>query len=130
MAAFFGLDLTASGIVTLLVKSLLAFLLIVISDKVIAHEFEWKHTLIMALLALFATPIVSYLMQQSLNIGIPFFDLIASLIIWVIAGEILLPEGDWETKLKVTLVAFVGYTLIANFGDAYITSFVRTFVVS
>lgn len=130
MAQFFGIDLTIAGIVVLLAKAFLAFVLIVLSDFVIAHQFEWKHTLIMALLALFATPIVTTLMYQSLNITIPFFDLLVSLAIWVVAGEILLPEGDWQTKLKVALLAFVGFTLISTFGDAYITDFVTTRVVS
>jgi len=130
MAQFFGIDLTVAGIAVLLAKALLAFILIVIADEIIAHQFEWKHTLIMALLALFATPIVTTLMYQSINITIPFFDLLVSLTIWVVAGEILLREGDWQTKLKVALLAFVGFTLISYFGDPYITNFVTTYVVS
>ena len=130
MVAFFGLDLTILGIVTLLLEAVIAFLVITLADKIIGHEFHPGHTAIMALLALVASPIVTTLMLQSLSIPIPYFDLIVSLLVWVVAGEILLGEGNWEAKLKVALIAYIAFTLVSFGLEAPLQNFVRTYVVS
>lgn len=126
--AFFGIDLTVAGLVALLLKSVIAFLVITLADKIIGHEFNPSHTAIMALLALFATPIVTTLIEQSFNIGIPFFGLAVSLIVWVISGEILLGEGNWEEKLKVIVAAYIVFTLLSFGLEAQLQNFVATYV--
>ncbi|MBI2578706.1 MAG: hypothetical protein HYW26_03275 [Candidatus Aenigmarchaeota archaeon] len=126
--AFFGIELTVAGIVTLLLKAIIAFLVITLADKIIGHEFNPGHTAIIALLALFATPIVTSLFEQYYSVSIPFLGLAVSLVVWVISGEILLGEGNWEEKLKVIVVAYVAFTLISFGLEAPLQNFVTTYV--
>lgn len=113
--------LNAGYIISLLISSLVAFIAIVIADKLIAHNFEAKHSFIMAIVALFATPIVIGFILGML--ALPLFvvagvevisGLLLPLVVWIALGELLL-ESDRMTKLKVVIIAFVVYLVLSIF---------------
>lgn len=113
--------LNAGYIISLLISSLVAFIAIVIADKLIAHNFEAKHSFIMAIVALFATPIVIGFILGML--ALPLFvvagveiisGLLLPLVVWIVLGELLL-ESDRMTKLKVVIIAFVVYLVLSIF---------------
>ncbi|MBI4018387.1 MAG: hypothetical protein HY368_02160 [Candidatus Aenigmarchaeota archaeon] len=128
MAVFFGVDLSTAGILALLIKSVLAFLVITLADSVIGHEFRPTHTAVISLLALFAAPIVTTLMNQAFSLPL-YVDLLISLIVWIIAGEILLEEADMMTKLKVMVVAYAVFTVASFALDAPIMNFVTGYII-
>lgn len=108
---------TVGGAVGFLINALLAFAVIIIIDEVINHEFQAKHSFIMAIGAYFITPIVFALIGIT---GISaFFGFLTTylipLIVWVALGEILL-EGDGKTKAIVAAVAFIVYTVLIFIG--------------
>ena len=113
--------LNAGYIISLLISSLVAFIAIVIADKLIANNFEAKHSFIMAIVALFATPIVIGFILGML--ALPLFvvagvevisGLLLPLVVWIALGELLL-ESDRMTKLKVVIIAFVVYLILSIF---------------
>ncbi|MDI6720846.1 MAG: hypothetical protein QMD85_00545 [Candidatus Aenigmarchaeota archaeon] len=107
-----------------LVGALIAFIAIMISDKVIAHNIEPKKSLIMSLIALFIVPILATFVAGFVTVlaGIPYMvGFFLPLIFWIILGEVLL-SSDRMTKLKVTAVAFVVYIILSIFLTPYIMS--------
>jgi hypothetical protein len=108
------------------VSALLAFVAIVVSDKVISHSIEPKKSLIMSLIALFIIPILATLVIGFVPalLSIPFVaSIIIPLIFWIILGEALL-SADRMTKLKVTVVAFVVYIILEIFLAPYIRALI------
>ena len=96
--------------VAYLLNAILAFAAVVLVDKIISHDIEAKHALILSAVSFFAVPLIA-----------PFvgaFDRGASIILsfvsWVILGEIIL-QSDRTTKLKVLVIAFAVYYLLSIF---------------
>ncbi len=108
---------SVGGVIGLLIDALLTFAIIVLIDKIIAHEMELKHALIMALVAYFITPIMMFALVAVIPGTMSFVILgfIVPLLIWVLLGELLL-HGDFGTKLKVAVVAFVVYFILTYAG--------------
>jgi hypothetical protein len=105
--------LSISYIIATFISAIIAFIVIVISDKIIAHNIDIKHSFIMAIIALFVGPIVGALIVTYANVAIPFFSsIILPLILWIILGEVLLKEGGMITKLKVIIIAFVVFEIL------------------
>ena len=95
------------GVISLVVQVLIIWIVVMLADKVIAHEIEAKRSAILAFLAYFLSPLVLVFV----TIPIPFVGLFAPLIVWVVLGELLL-SGDRVSRLKVAAVAFVIYLLL------------------
>ncbi len=95
------------SILGLLINTLVAFIAIVVSNGVIAHNIDIKHSFIMAIVALFVAPII----VAFLSLGVYLSLFIIPLIVWIILGEVLL-SADKMTKLKVVIIAFVVYTIL------------------
>ena len=105
--------LNVGSIASLLVNSIVAFIAIMLANKVIAHNFEAKHAFIMAIVALFITPIVGTFIAP--YIPIPYFGaIILPLVVWIALGELSL-NADPVTKLKIIIIAFVVYFLLSIF---------------
>lgn len=108
-------------IASTLISSFVAFIAIIISDKIIAHEMEFKHALIIAVIALFIGPIAGGLMLSYFSLPDMFALYIIPLLIWIILGEIML-KIDRMAKLKVMIVAFVVYFVLSTALTPYIFS--------
>jgi hypothetical protein len=104
--------LSVSYIIATFISTIVAFIVIVISDKILAHNIDAKHSFIIAIIALFIGPIVGMLIATYVNIAIPYFNLILSVVLWIILGEILLKEGSFVKKLEVMVIAFVVYMIL------------------
>ena len=119
----FGLPLSINSILFYLIDALIAWIAIIISDKVIAHEIEAKRTLVLALAAFFIVPLA----LQLLEIGALIPAIIVSLIVWIGLGELILEEISFGTKLKVLIVAFGVYYAISFFFGGPIYSLILGF---
>ena len=113
--------LSVGYIITLLISSIVAFIAILIVDKVVGGNFEPKHAFIMAIVALFISPIVLGFIFSSLSLPtmvVGTIDIISGfilpLLIWITLGEALL-SADKMAKLKVTVIAFVVYLILSIF---------------
>src|SRR3989338_2518738 len=107
-----ALPLSAGGIIATLIDALIAFAVIVIVDKFIGHNFEPKRTFVMALIALFVGPIISISILGSTTLP-GFVSLyVVPLVLWIILGELLLQGESMKTKLEVTIIAFVVYSVV------------------
>jgi uncharacterized membrane protein len=113
--------LNVGYIVSLLVNAIVAFIAIVLADKLIAHNFDAKHSFIMAIVALFVTPIILGFIFGFLSLpvfivgGIEIISgFILPLVVWIALGELLL-QADRITKLKVIIIAFVVYLILSIF---------------
>lgn len=114
--------LSIGYIVSLLISAAVAFIAIAIVGKLIAHNIEAKHSFIMAIVALFVTPIIGTFIVQ--YIAIPYFGaFILPLIVWIALGEVLL-QADTVTKLKVAVIAFVVYLVLSIYLTPMILGFI------
>jgi hypothetical protein len=113
--------MTIPDIIYLLIKVFVIFIALVIADKVIAHEMEIKHILIMAFLCAFIVPFVTIgLINPFLSPFVPagfsqifFYGL--PLVFWIILGEALL-GGEFKEKLIVAFIAFAVFVALDFIG--------------
>jgi hypothetical protein len=102
---------SVGGAIGLLVQILIIWVVVMLADKIIAHQMQAKHSLILAILAYFLSPLV----LAFAAISIPFASIIVPLIVWIVLGEILLRGyGGAKARLKVAAIAFVIY-LVLNY---------------
>jgi len=111
------IPLSIGGAIGLLVNVIIIFLVIVLSDEIVAHNFEIKRSFLMSILAYFVVPIIlsvilSFLPQMPFGI---FGIYIIPLIVWIILGEILL-EAEMLKKAVVAIIAFAAYTILTYIG--------------
>ncbi|MBI5332006.1 MAG: hypothetical protein HZB65_00370 [Candidatus Aenigmarchaeota archaeon] len=112
------LPLSLAGIIGLLITTFIIFIALVIADKVIAHEMNIKHVLIMAFLCAFIVPIITTIALQFLSIPVGFSQIFyygLPLLSWVVLGEVLL-GGEFKEKLAVAFIAFAVFTALQMFG--------------
>jgi hypothetical protein len=103
------------SILATFVSALVAFIAILISDKIMAHEIEIKQCFIIAVTALFIGPLIGAFIAGIIAVpdvlaGV-FAAYLVPLLIWIILGELLL-KIDKMAKLKVMVVAFVVYIVL------------------
>ncbi|MBI2172891.1 MAG: hypothetical protein HYT73_01625 [Candidatus Aenigmarchaeota archaeon] len=111
-------------IVGTLISAALAFIAIVVSDKLISHNIDAKKSFIMALIALFIVPIVATFVLGFVPAvaSIPYMaSILLPLVFWIGLGEGLL-SSDRKTKLKVSVIAFIVYIVLQVFVAPYIRS--------
>ena len=113
-------------IVGTLVSAVLAFIAIVVSDKLISHNIDAKKSFIMALIALFIVFVIEfYYPLYKLGFvpaiaSIPYMaSILLPLVFWIGLGEGLL-SSDRKTKLKVSVIAFIVYIVLQVFVAPYI----------
>lgn len=112
----FGIPLSISGIAGLLISAIITAASIIAADKIIAHNVQTKHAIIMALLAYFVTPLLlTGLALAGINLGATLAVYIIPLIVWIALGEILL-DADVKTKAIVAIIAFVIYMILSFIG--------------
>ncbi|MBI4894981.1 MAG: hypothetical protein HY831_00675 [Candidatus Aenigmarchaeota archaeon] len=121
------LPLTISGVIWLLLKTLLIFVALVLSDKVLSHEMNTKHILIMAFLVAFIVPIIVTLLLPYIAMPAGFGQILfygLPLLMWIVFGEVLL-GGDFKEKITVAFIAFAIFTALDLIGiQAIIMSFI------
>lgn len=107
--------LSAGGVIALLINAVIAFLALVIADKLIAHNVNAKRLFIISLVALFLTPIVAGIALSYAALPSLVAAYVLPLIVWLVLGELLIKEADMKTKLKVVVVAFAVYIILSIF---------------
>lgn len=123
MALDLALPISTSLATTYLINTLLAFFLVVLSDRIIAHEVEAKHALILSVISLFVVPMLApYIGVFDRGIAI-----ILSFVVWVALGEVLL-RSDYATKFKVLAIAFGVYYILSIFLLETIQVYLRGFM--
>jgi hypothetical protein len=105
---------SVGGAIGLLVQILIIWVVVMLADKIIAHQIQAKHSLILAVLAYFLSPLV----LAFAAISIPFAGIIVPLIVWIVLGEVLLRgySGGAVARLKVAAIAFVIYLILNMVG--------------
>lgn len=106
------IPLTIPGIVAMFLDSLLAAVVIILADKIIAHNIEAKHAFMISGIALFIAPILGAFAASYIALPGFIFAYILPLLVWVALGEILL-QADRMAKVKVMAVAFVVYLVLS-----------------
>ncbi len=120
MALDLALPVSGSLAFAYLLNTLLAFAAVVLSDRIIAHEIEAKHALIISIVALFVAPVFApYIGVVDRGLAI-----ILSFVVWVILGELLL-KADTGTKFKVLAIAFATYYILSVFLTEPISALLR-----
>ena len=107
-----ALPLTTSGIVATFIDAIIAFIVIVAVNKFIGHNFEPKRTFVMAIVALFLAPIISVALIGSTALPGFVSVYVVPLVLWIVLGELLLQGEGMKTKLEVTIIAFVVYSVL------------------
>lgn len=100
------------GVVALLIQIAIIWGVVVLADKIIAHQIEPKRSAILAVLAYFVSPLV----LAFAAISIPFAGIIVPLVVWIVLGEVLLRAYGFTSRIKVAAVAFVIYFLLNLLG--------------
>src|SRR3989338_1665237 len=112
--------LSVGGVIALLVNTLIAFVALVIADKVIAHNVDAKRLLIVEFVALLITPIVATVALSSLALPAFVSAYVLPFVVWLAIGEALIKEADMKTKLKVVVVAFVVWIILSIYLAPYV----------
>ena len=115
--------LSMAGIISTLVSSLVAFVALVIADKFIAHNIDAKRLLMIALVALFVTPVLGSFIFSMVSLPASIGAYALPLIVWIILSEILL-SSDLMTKLKVAVVGYVVYLVLSITVAPYLFSII------
>jgi len=104
--------LSLSLVIDILIRTLVAFIALVIVDAILTKELSAKRTFAMAFLALFIVPIAASFIALPSILGSGLVSLIIlPLIVWIILGEVML-KAEWKTKLKVAVIAFIVYLVL------------------
>ena len=109
--------------VTYFLNAVLAFAVVMLVDKIISHEIEAKHAFILAMVAFVVVPLVAPFVGAFERNGL----LILSFVSWVILGEVVL-RADWQTKLKVLVIAFVVYYILSLFAADTLNTVLRRYL--
>lgn len=118
-----SLPFSASVAITYLINALLAFVAVVLVDRIISHEVEAKHALALSIVSFVAVPILAPFIGAFEKNAL----LVLSFVSWVILGEALL-QSDWQTKLKVLVIAFVVYSVLTLFAADMVSDMLRRYM--
>ncbi|MGC9310780.1 MAG: hypothetical protein ACP5E4_03600 [Candidatus Aenigmatarchaeota archaeon] len=99
-----------------LISSLVAAVAIMLSSEIIEHNLEWKHAIIMAVVAnvatTFATPVFGQIIAASLAVSLPviagisLLTLAIDLLFWVLASALLMSESFMNERIKIAVYGF------------------------
>ncbi len=103
------IPLSVGGMIGLLINVIIITAVLVIIDRIIAHEMTIKKSFVMAVVAYLFVPII----LSFANIAIPFAGYIIPLIIWIALGQFLL-KGTVKNKAVVAAVAFLVYIILTT----------------
>ena len=123
---------SVSGVIWLVIKSIIVFFVIVLADKIIAHEIETKHAFMVSIASYLLIPIATTLLLSFVNLpfqisAIFFYGL--PLLVWLALGEFFIQGADRTTKLKIAFIAFVAYLALDFFGaQTGIPQFIRSYI--
>ena len=112
--------LSIGGIVSLVVNVIVTAVAIIIADKIITHEIEVKHSLIMAFIAYFILPLaLGYLI--TFVPAVATVAIILPLVAWILLGELLL-KADRKQKAIVAVIAYAVNLLLLGYVSGFIFS--------
>jgi hypothetical protein len=100
-----------AGFLAILVNAIVAWIVLMVVDKVISGNLDMKRSFIMALVALFIVPIAVGFAGLPGIISI----YVIPLVVWIILGELLL-KATMVQKLKIVVIAFVVYVILNMVG--------------
>jgi len=107
--------ISLKGALVTLINSFIVFIIIVLSDKIINHNMSIKNSFIMSLIAYFLIPILMPLIDEFIFLPFLISFILIPFAVWIILGEILLPDFTYVNKFKVSLIAFVTYLILEYF---------------
>ncbi len=105
-----------AGIIGTLISAIIVWIILIIVNKIIAHNVGAKRAFILAFVALFITPIAASFIATAVALPALVAIYVIPLIVWIILGEALLKGGTVKQKLKVIVVAFVVYIILTMIG--------------
>lgn len=118
-----GVPSSIADVIWLAVQAIIIFVVIVVSDHIIAHGVGIKHAIIMSFAAFLLVPLILFFTASG-GFMLPYLGYVIPLIVWIILGEILL-EGDMKNKAIVGVIAYVAYLALAFSGlQSMVTSVV------
>lgn len=110
----FASILSLGAILALIINVVIITIVLVIVDKIIAHDVSPKRSLLMGFIAYFLVPIALGLAATAIALpGWAFLFL--PLVAWAALGEILL-KGSAKQKLIVAIVAWIVYLALTYAG--------------
>ncbi len=118
-----AVPLSIGGVIALLLNAVVAFIALVIADKLIAHSIDAKKIFIMALVALFITPIIGAVILSLVALPVLVSAYILPILVWLVLGEVLL-SSDSGTKAKVAVIGFVVYIILSMFLSPFLFSLI------
>lgn len=108
---------------TYLINALIAFVVVFLIDKVVSHDVEPKHALILSLVSFVAVPLVAPFVGAFEKNAV----LVLSFVSWVILGEVLL-QSDLMAKAKVLVIAFFIYYVLLIFAADAINGIILRYI--
>jgi hypothetical protein len=110
---------SVNGALWMFIESLIVAAVVVFADRIIAHEMEVKHAVIVSIAAFFAIP---FLMSAALPLlffnatfNIIFFYGLP-LLVWILLAEAFLSGADHKTKIELAFVAWIVYLFVGYVG--------------
>lgn len=100
------------SIFAFIVQLLIIWIVILLSERLVAARVGAKRAFALAFLAYFIPP----LLFTFVNIAIPFAYLIIPLVVWIILSELLLRDSSFGGRIKIAVVAFVIYLILQFIG--------------
>ncbi len=105
------IPLSVGGAIGLLINVVIVAVILMLTDRFLAHEMSAKNSFIMAFIAYFVVPIL----LSFAAVSFPFSGYVIPLIIWIGLGEVLL-KGSRKGRLTAAAVAFVVYIVLTMLG--------------
>ena len=108
--------ISIGGIIGTLINAVVVWIILIIANKLIAHNLGAKRAFVLAFVALFITPIVASYIAIAVALPGLVAIYVIPLIVWILLGEALLKGGTFKQKLEVIVIAFVVYIILTFIG--------------
>lgn len=110
---------SVNGAIWMFIESLIVSIVVIIADRVIAHEMEVTHAVVVSIAAFFAIPFLTtaawlvvpldYTFRMIITNGLP-------LLVWMVLAEMFLSGADHKTKIELAFIAWIAYLVIGYAG--------------
>jgi len=110
---------SVSGAIWMFIESIIVAIVVVIADRIIAHEMEMKHAVAVSIAAFFAIPFLMNAVFSIVQIDYMFMTIIINglpLLVWIILAEVFLGSTDHKTKIELAFVAWIAYLIVMYAG--------------
>ncbi|MBI5061251.1 MAG: hypothetical protein HZB67_02975 [Candidatus Aenigmarchaeota archaeon] len=99
----------------MIIEALIVSVVVIISDRFIAHEMEVTHALAVSIAAFFAIPFLTSAVFMFASLGAMFNIVLfygLPLVIWIILAEMFLSGADHKVKIELAFIAWAAYLAI------------------